>query len=67
MTDDGFVEWQVPEEASNLNSGDSFVLLTPTDVYLWVGNGCSAEESTAAEEISQVRISSGNGLMTRED
>lgn len=45
---------QVPETASSLNSGDSFVLLTPTDVYLWVGNGCSAEESHAAEEISKV-------------
>ncbi|CAM9961135.1 unnamed protein product, partial [Hapterophycus canaliculatus] len=40
--------------ASSLNSGDSFVLLTPADVYLWVGNGCSAQEAKAAEEISQV-------------
>lgn len=47
---------KVPETASSLNSGDSFVLLTPEDVYLWVGNGCSPEEAKASEEISQVRV-----------
>ncbi|CAN0315830.1 unnamed protein product, partial [Ectocarpus sp. 4 AP-2014] len=57
---------QVPETASNLNSGDSFVLLTPTDVYLWVGNGCSAEESHAAEEISKVYVS-GRTVTTVEE
>ncbi|CAM9773741.1 unnamed protein product [Ectocarpus sp. 12 AP-2014] len=51
---------QVPETASNLNSGDSFVLVTPTDVYLWVGNGCSAEESHAAEEISKMVLDHGD-------
>lgn len=44
----------MPETASSLNSGDAFVLLTPSDVYLWAGNGCSPEEVKAAEEISQV-------------
>lgn len=51
---------QVPETASNLNSGDCFVLLTPTDIYLWVGSGCSADESHAAEEISKVYLKSRN-------
>lgn len=44
----------MPETASSLNSGDSFVLLTTSDVYIWVGNGCAADEAAVAETISQV-------------
>eukprot|EP00752_Nemacystus_decipiens_P014256 g12677.t1 len=51
---------QVPEVASSLNSGDAFVLLTPTDIYLWVGNGCSPEETKAADEISKMLLDHGD-------
>ncbi|CAN0494883.1 unnamed protein product, partial [Discosporangium mesarthrocarpum] len=45
---------QVPEEASSLNSGDCFVLLTVGVVYTWVGKHCSEEEERVAEIIAQV-------------
>lgn len=47
---------QVPETASSLNSGDSFVLLTPSDVFTWVGRGCSAEEASVAEGIAETLV-----------
>ena len=46
---------KVPETASNLNSGDSFVLVTPSDIYVWIGGGCASEEAAVAEGISEVR------------
>eukprot|EP00904_Undaria_pinnatifida_P007549 jgi/Undpi1/3924/HiC_scaffold_16.g07292.m1 len=51
---------QVPEMASSLNSGDSFVLLTPTDLYVWVGGGCASEEAAVAEEISEMLLEHGD-------
>lgn len=44
----------MPENASNLNSGDSFVLLTPSDAYTWVGRSCAEEEVAVAEGIAEV-------------
>lgn len=45
---------QVAEKASSLNSGDSFVLLTPTEMFIWVGSVCSPEETDVAMTISEV-------------
>eukprot|EP00049_Salpingoeca_infusionum_P017156 m.351941 g.351941 ORF g.351941 m.351941 type:complete len:836 (+) comp16405_c0_seq1:595-3102(+) len=35
---------QVDEEAKSLNSGDVFILETPTNVFLWFGRGCTGDE-----------------------
>ncbi|CAM9327892.1 unnamed protein product, partial [Choristocarpus tenellus] len=48
---------QVQEMASNLNSGDCFVLMTPAMGYVWVGRHCSSEESTVAESIAEMLTS----------
>lgn len=58
---------QVQETASNLNSGDCFVLVTPTDVFTWVGKGCKPEEVATAEVIAEVMDRSlfgGDGLLS---
>merc|ERR1719231_731534 len=44
---------QVEEEAKNLNSGDCFVLLTPTHMYCWNGNASNDEEKTSAKLIAE--------------
>lgn len=46
----------MPETASNLNSGDSFVLVTASEVFTWVGRGCAPEEVTVAEGIAEVSL-----------
>jgi hypothetical protein len=43
---------QVPEKAASLNSGDSFVLVTPGAVYTWKGVHCLPEELAVAENIA---------------
>lgn len=45
---------QVPEVAASLNSQDCFVLVTPTDVYTWVGVGSVPEEVTVSENIAAI-------------
>jgi hypothetical protein len=35
---------QVEEEAASLNSGDVFILETPSQCFLWFGKGCSGDE-----------------------
>jgi hypothetical protein len=45
---------QVAETASSLNSDDCFVLVTPTMVFSWSGNGATVEETTVAFNISSV-------------
>ena len=43
---------QVAEKASSLNSGDSFVLLTPTTMYVWKGTGANEAEHAVAMKLS---------------
>jgi len=43
---------QVAEEAKNLNSGDCFVLLTPTKMFSWMGSGSTDVEQSTATEIA---------------
>lgn len=45
---------QVAEKASSLNSGDSFLLLTPETVYLWYGKGCNDAEKASAQGLGEV-------------
>jgi hypothetical protein len=40
---------EVGAQASNLNSGDVFGLMTADTVYIWAGKGSSKEENTVAE------------------
>ncbi|CAN0099992.1 unnamed protein product [Ascophyllum nodosum] len=56
---------QVPETAENLNSGDSFVLLTPSEMFVWIGRGCSPEEASTAERIAEMLLDHG-GASDRE-
>lgn len=51
---------QVREVAASLNSADCFVLVTPSNVYSWKGNGATADEHTVATNIGS--ILSGNYL-----
>jgi len=44
---------QVPEEASSLNSGDCFVLITKAGATLWAGTGSSADERDTAHKIAK--------------
>lgn len=44
----------VAEEAKNLNSADSFVLVTPSFVYNWSGNFANEHEKDAAENIAKI-------------
>jgi len=43
---------QVAEKTANLNSGDSFVLLTPKKLFLWYGAGASTGEKACAKKLS---------------
>lgn len=43
---------QVDEVASSLNSGDSFVLNTPSAQYIWFGQYASADEQTLAKTVA---------------
>jgi len=43
---------QVPEVSSSLNSGDCFVLKTPTAMYAWKGSGCNESEGQTATGVA---------------
>ncbi|CAM9268509.1 unnamed protein product [Phaeothamnion confervicola] len=62
---------QVPEVAASLNSGDSFVLVTPGAVYTWSGAHCLPEELAVAENIAKMLQNhlgvSGRQLVTIEE
>lgn len=45
---------QVDEVASNLNSGDCFVLVTPKTVFEWQGSGSSDAERTIAHSVAEI-------------
>lgn len=45
---------QVDEKASSLNSGDCFVLVTPSTVYQWQGDGSSEAEREIAANIASI-------------
>ncbi|KAL1131315.1 hypothetical protein AAG570_010933, partial [Ranatra chinensis] len=42
---------QVEENASSLNTNDVFILETPNNCYLWIGQGSNQEEKVFAENI----------------
>jgi len=41
---------QVPEKAASLNSGDVFCLETPSNMFLWMGKGCTGDEREFAKK-----------------
>ncbi|KAG7376712.1 hypothetical protein PHYPSEUDO_012856 [Phytophthora pseudosyringae] len=45
---------QVDEKTSSLTSGDCFVLVTPSKVYEWQGNGSSSAEREIASKIASI-------------
>jgi hypothetical protein len=47
--------------ASNLNSGDAFVLVVPNTVYVWFGEGCSDGERETAQGIAELLEEDYNG------
>ncbi|GMH50465.1 hypothetical protein TrRE_jg10313 [Triparma retinervis] len=49
---------QIKEAATELNSGDCFVLLVPEKTYVWSGSGSNDAEKAAAASIAEV-IKSG--------
>lgn len=40
--------------ASNLNSNDVFVMLSPSDSVLWLGQGSSDVEKLGAKQLSEI-------------
>jgi hypothetical protein len=56
---------QVAEVASSLNSEDVFVLVTPSHVYVWCGNGCNSDEQSVGLTIAQTLSASYNGTGDR--
>lgn len=59
---------QVPEVASNLNSADCFVLVTPSNAFVWKGNGATDVEQIVALNIGNILAGSflGRGGRTVE-
>lgn len=57
---------QVEERAERLNSGDCFVLVTPSHVYVWQGRGATAEEQTVATNAATILAGSYLGVGGRE-
>jgi hypothetical protein len=45
---------QVEEKARSLNSGDCFVLLTPSTMYEWQGSASSSDEKAVASKCSSI-------------
>ncbi|XP_042328327.1 villin-1 isoform X2 [Sceloporus undulatus] len=46
--------FEVPPQASSLNSNDVFILKTPSCCYLWYGKGCSGDEREMAKNVSDL-------------
>lgn len=49
-----FVSAQVDAVASNLNSNDAFILVTPGGTFQWVGVGASSTEKHGAQLLCDV-------------
>lgn len=49
-----FIQIKVDPVASNLNSNDAFILLSPSDSVLWVGQGASDVERHGAQQLSEI-------------
>lgn len=49
-----FIPIKVDPVASNLNSNDVFILLSPSDSVLWVGQGASDVEKQGAKQLSEI-------------
>lgn len=58
---------QVAENASQLNSGDCFVLLTPKIVYEWYGKFANAEEKAACSNSAKIISAKQGGKTTKVD
>ena len=56
---------QVEEKATSLNSGDCFVLITPTTAYSWKGTGSTAAEQAVANNIRAILAKDYNGTSNR--
>jgi hypothetical protein len=52
---------QVSERATSLNSGDCFVLVTPSKVYAWQGSGANDAEQAVARNIANILANDFNG------
>ena len=52
-TDLSTIAIQVPLESSSLNTNDCFVLVTKSDVWLWMGKRATEEEQNVAKSISE--------------
>jgi hypothetical protein len=52
---------QVREHSSSLNSGDCFVLVTPSHAYVWKGAGANETELATARSIAQILANDYNG------
>lgn len=48
------VSMQLDAQASNLNSNDAFILVTPGDSFLWVGVGASDTEKQGAQQLCDI-------------
>jgi len=55
---------QVEEEAANLNSADVFVLVTPTNCFVWNGQGSCETERSVGVEVGNLLATSYMGVKT---
>ena len=54
---------QVEEKTASLNSGDCFVLRTPTVVHLWEGSGANEVERAVAKTVAEGMLGGTRSLM----
>lgn len=48
------MSWQLDTTASQLNSNDAFVLVTPGGSFLWAGVGASDTEKQGAQQLCDI-------------
>lgn len=56
------VSVQLDAAASNLNSNDAFILVTPGDSFMWVGVGASDTEKQGAQQLCNILGASASEL-----